>query len=59
MSFETFFDTLSQEDQRRIALNAIVRLIEMEEVSYREQEIDCDGSIIKECLYWSSCGEEL
>ncbi len=56
---EKFLDSLPDHEQRIIALNAIERLIEMEEVSYREKGVEWDGSPIKESLYWSSCGEDL
>lgn len=49
-----WFDGLDQSDKRTIALGAIERLIEMEEVTYREDDNDYE-----EDIYWTSCGESL
>jgi hypothetical protein len=61
-----WFDTQSPEDQRTIALNAVERLMETEEVSFRiDNSKDDDGfsitegETVGECLYWDSCGEDL
>ena len=53
-----WFDEQSEDEKRVIALNAIERLIQIDEVSFREQE-SFDEEVVKECLYWDSCGEDL
>ena len=50
-----WFDEQSEDEKRVIALNAIERLIQIDEVSFREQESFDE----EECLYWDSCGEDL
>ena len=53
-----YFDGQSKEDQRTIAIGAIMRLIEMDEVRFRaDDSVDKDGN--EECLYWEACGEDL
>lgn len=54
-----YFHSLHPKDQKKIAVAAIERLIEMEEVSFRGREVEYDGTVIKPTLYWSSCGEDL
>ena len=53
-----WFDERSEDEKRVIALNAIERLIEIDEVSFRQQE-SFDDEVVEECLYWDSCGEDL
>jgi hypothetical protein len=50
-----WFDEQSPEDQRTIALSAIERLIENEEVNFRR----CLNEPDEDCLFWVSCGEDL
>lgn len=52
-----WFDKQRPEDQRTIALAAIQRLVEIDEVRFRDG--DPEEPQIAECLYWESCGEDL
>jgi hypothetical protein len=52
-----WFDKQKPEDQRTIALAAVERLVDMDEVSFRQA--DPEEPELTECLYWSSCGEDL
>lgn len=54
-----YFNSLHPKDQKKIAIKAIERLIEIDEISFRNRGIEWDGTIIKPSLYWSSCGEDL
>lgn len=58
-----WFDQQSDADKRTIALNAIERLIELQEVRLREADFidheDGTTEIIEQTLYWTSCGEDL
>lgn len=51
-----WLDKLSPKDEREVTLNLIERLMEMEELGYREEQPDFS---LKEDVYWSSCGESI
>ena len=53
---QAWFDKQSEVDRRVIALNAVNRLIEIEEVWFREADGDDDDPV---GLYWESCGDDL
>ena len=53
---QAWFDQQSEVDRRVIALNAVNRLIEIEEVRFREADEDDDDPVE---LYWESCGDDL
>lgn len=59
IAWMVWFDAQSDEDKRTIALNAIERLIQCEEVSFRDCEDAFEGEECKPCLFWDSCGEDL
>lgn len=61
-----WFDKQSAEDKRTIALAAIERLMELEEVDFRaDDSVGIDGAPIPEdqsvdeCLYWDRSGEDM
>lgn len=54
--WKVFVLALSPEQQYKLLLVAIKRLIEMEEISYRKAEPDEE---LSEDIYWDSCGESL
>lgn len=61
-----WFDDQSPEDKRTMALGAIQRLIEIDEIKFwADDRVDKNGAPIpeengaEEHLYWESCGEDL
>ncbi len=61
-----WFDKQATDDKRTMALAAIERLMEVEEISFRvDDSVNIDGTpipedeAVEECLYWDSCGEDL
>lgn len=64
--WKVYIDNLPYNDKVRLAYIAVERLIELEEVKFRVDDIvDLDGNEIPEdesmdeFLYWTSCGENL
>jgi hypothetical protein len=55
--WKKWFNEQSTEYKIKAAISAIERLIEIEEVCFREK--DSHDPDLKEFLYWESCGEEL
>jgi hypothetical protein len=53
---KVYLDKLSEKQIRKIAKVAVLRLIETEDVCYREAD-ESEG--IEECVYWESCGDSL
>lgn len=61
-----WFDKQTADDKRAIALAAVEHLMEIGEVRFRvDDSANIDGTpipedeVVDECLYWSSCGEDL
>ena len=52
-----YIDKLSKEDAITLAKVAVLRLMEIDEVSYRKPSSDLDRS--HECVYWDGSGESL
>ena len=65
-SARSYFNRLSYCDKRKLAIVALERLIEMEEVRFRlDDSVHVDGTpidpddVVEECFYWTGCGENL
>lgn len=56
-TWQEWLESLPEEEQLTIAKYAVERLMEIEEVSFRQHSDDDDDG--PECLFWSSCGEDL
>lgn len=55
VEWRAWFDSQSRAKQRLIAIIAVERLMELEEVDFQKKEYE----INKEYLYWTSCGDDL
>ncbi len=53
-SLYLFLRKLTNDQLINVLCNSVERLIEIEEISYREGDYEC-----KEDLYWDSCGISL
>ena len=53
-NWKKYLDKLTNEERHKILVVAIERLMELEEVKFQMDDIDC-----AEMLYWDSCGDEL
>jgi hypothetical protein len=53
---KAYLDKLSEAEIRKIAKKAVLRLIDTEDVCYREAD-ESEG--IPECVYWEACGDSL
>lgn len=64
--WKDWFFKQSVGERDKMAIAAIERLIEIEEVSFRiDDNINTEGEevdedyVIQECLFWDSCGEDI
>lgn len=57
-AWKKWFNALPAEERHRIAIAAIARLMEIEEVKFRMDDIDLPDDV-PECLYWTASGEDL
>ena len=54
MKLRTYLKSLGLKDLRAIAIAAVERLIETEEVGFREQELDCPAYV-----YWTGSVDDI
>lgn len=60
-AWKRYVNSLTNHDRYKILCAAVERLIEMDEVRFRMDDIGTDPNEenLEECLYWESCGIDL